>query len=873
MNLLDVDLEKSCESLCVDVENGLSSKQVLINRKGFCSDAGLVTKKRRYPLRHIFDDVMRVLFIIVSVASYYVYEDKDGISALIIFALGLSSINLFLALASKRNDHAKKTKHIYYSTVKRDGRIKRIHNEDLVPGDILLLKKGSYVPCDGVIISMDELRVLEFGSGDKIATADKLMYQQVKALSPDMAEIPYHKCLLFADTIVINGEAEAIVMNTGSDIYDKDGNVRLDADDEMPKIYKNAVFISKQLSVIWILMALLYFASGIFFNIDIFNSFRYACVLAVASASDMISGICEIALFRQIRKLSDKRVYIKRLSALDFLGDVNCITLHSSAFLYNGDFYLNKYLADDTPHFFKDDPQNARELLLGSVLTVSKDRRNAPKFNNKNIDHALLKVAKDIGIGNDTVKDYIPIKRSDHSSVTEMSYGLYLNSSNAFLYVRGKPENIVSRCGYIYKEGKDVFMNESDKLRMLSAAKDLSDANEYVIAVARRAFDSAPASDAEELLYDLSLVGFMGLYTPINAEAAKAVNLCSKHNISILLMTSGDPDAAYGLARSVSAVQPGDAEYAVTPYEYTRNDYGLFIADLQKYKVFCNLMPSEEKEIISAHQKDKDIVASMISGIDGIIPQAQTDVSFAALSESCDAVLKNADVLTMKKDVSAVPLCIRAVQNVFNNITKIIKYMLYWQISLLSLAFVTLMSERTIMFNSASVLILIFFVVLPSAIAMAYDDMKPGALRKKIDSSAMKINRVDFFVIPIFSGIATAIVAEIVYRGALLLTSSIESASTAFIISLFCSVYFVALSIRKDKRIYEVEKRFNVLYLIPAILGVLYIALNFIFKDLNSATGVYSVSWIFVVISVLSGMITPAFCDISKSIDINFKKH
>ncbi|MBE6551760.1 MAG: cation-transporting P-type ATPase [Ruminococcaceae bacterium] len=871
MNLLDVDLEKSYESLCVDTENGLSSKQVLINRKEFCTDAGISKKKKKYSFRHFFDDVMRILFVVMSFASYYLYKNYDSAVSLIIFAVGMVLVNLILFLFEKNDKRI--GKHKYFCIVRRDGRIKKIKTEELVPGDIIILKQGDYAPCDGVIISAEDFRVLEFGAGDKITAVEKLMYQQVKAPSHDMSEIPYHKCLLFADTIVIGGAAEAIVMNTGSDIYEKEGRRHKNSEDEMPRIYKDASFISKQLSVIWILMALLYFACGVFFKIDIFDAFRFSCILVVASVSDLVSNICAAAMYRQLKRLSNKKIYIQRLSSVDFIGDVNCITVHSSDFFYNGEFYLNKYLADDSPHFFKNEPKNARELLLGSVLTCSRRRDTAPYFNGKNIDLALRKVAKEIGIDNNSdIKNYIPIKRLDYSETMGLSYGLYLHDSEAFLYVRGRPEAVIRRCGYVFKNGGDVFMNESDRYRMLASAKDFSDDNEYVIAVARRHFPNAPAEDADDLLCDLSFVGLLGLYTPINANAAQAVNLCTKNDINVILMTTGDPGVAYGLAKTVSAILPGDCDSAITPYEYRSNDYGLFIADLQKYKVFCNLMPHEESAVISAHQKDKDIVASFINGVEGIIPQAQTDVSFASIAENCNAVMKNADVLTSRKDVSAIPICIRAVQNIYANVSKVMKYMLYWQLTLLITSFLTLISEGRVIFTSSSVLIMSFFAVVPAALSMVFDELKKGSLKKSYNENSEAMTLGGFITVPLFCALATSIIAELFYRGTLILGQDEKAASASFVISLFSGICFAAFSLRKDKKIFIPEKRVNLLCFAPLICCGVFIAAGYLIAGSGDITGMYPVHWLLVLVAALSGVITMVISELSKNIVFKLKK-
>ena len=222
--------------------------------------------------------------------------------------------------------------------------------------------------------------------------------------------------------------------------------------------------------------------------------------------------------------------------------------------------------------------------------------------------------------------------------------------------------------------------------------------------------------------------------------------------------------------------------------------------------------------------------------------------------------------------MSAIPVCIRAVQNIYANVSKVMKYMLYWQLTLLITSFLSLRSEGRVVFNSSTVLLLSFCAVVPAALSMVFDEVKKGTLKKTYSETSETMTLGGFLTVPLFCAAATSIIAELFYRGTLIISQDEKAASTAFVISLFSGVCFAAFSLRKDKKIFTPEKRFNLLCVIPILFCIGYIALGFLYPDFSMISGVYPVSWFTVLLSVLSGALTLSVCELSKNIVFKIKK-
>jgi len=869
MNLLNVDFKKAYETLRADLDNGLSPKQVVKNRQDFCTKPKGGARARHYFVTHAFDDVMRILFVITAAASYIIYRSSESAASLFLLCIGMICVNTALYSLSRRSSRFNKANRCETVRVRRGGKEMTIIPSALVPGDTVILDTGDCAFCDGVVVDADNLKILEYNSGGKITITEKYTYQQVQSESIDREKLPYHRCLIFADMIVIKGRAEMIAMNVGEDICANENAKPQNDTESMPAIYEKIAFVGKQLSVIWILAALLYFAAGVFLRIEIFDSFRFACLLSVASASDMIASVCEIAIVKKTNELAKKNVIVKRAGSLDMLRDVNCFTVNSVDPFYYGSLYPRRILINNTPYFFKDEHELAHDLISISLLTCPENKGGRVYFQGKSVDFAFVKVARELEISKRALTvGMLPVVPGRYIPELDVSVGLYLRTeqASAALFVRGNPEFIVKHCGTMYKNGSSAFMNESDKFRMLAAAKDFSDDGDLVMAVARRIFNETPQDVTAEIIDDLEFVGFIGLYTPINADAARAVNTCVKNGINVMLMAQGRPDTMYGLAKSVSMISDGDFEYAVTPLEYVRRNRGLFLADLQKYKVFCNLTPYEQSEIIAAHKKDGDIIASCVSGIDGIIPQIQTDVSFVSSGEKCGTLLKNADVVFSRQNLNSVPDCIKAARNIYENIFKASGFMLYWQIALFVAAFLSLICERSMVFTSSTMLILSFGVVIPFAVAMVFDERKENSLFRDKQDSGEPLTWKSILPAPVFTGVATSVLSELVYRGTLILTSSVPASTAAFAATLFSCVCFSAFSFGNGGLNFKLRNKINMLYAIPVVTGIVYFAVSALMKSVDHITGTSQISPAASAFALAAGAVAFAICSVSQTI-------
>ena len=346
MNLLEISLEKLCEILGTDINLGLTGEQVSRNRKEFGENV-LFEKKVGFLdlLKKIFGDVMIILFLLISVFDYMETGNKAGLAVSLsviavygAFVLGTNFYVKFVNRKISRFSHSK-----YH--VRRSGSIRSVKKNELVPGDVLFLEKGDVVPCDGIILRQKELQILEAG----VTGRRTPVFKKNHAEAVGNTEIPYFECLLFAGSVILSGTVKIFVCNTGKNIIDVQNQTVFRQSTSLPGIYNVAMELKKQISMIWVVASLFLFAWGVFFGVNVFDSFYFISAMVVAAFPDAIEHLSDLALAYMTNRLFGNGVILRNPGSFDLLGDANSIFVSSPAqflilFIWGRSFTVSRML-------------------------------------------------------------------------------------------------------------------------------------------------------------------------------------------------------------------------------------------------------------------------------------------------------------------------------------------------------------------------------------------------------------------------------------------------------------------------------------------------------------------------------------------------
>ena len=308
---------------------GLTTKEVENRKKESGLNQIRESKKESIIKKFIkqFNDFMIIILIIASIISLVLAKiegSKDYIDSIIIIAIVIFNAILGLIQESKAEKSIEALKKMSSPTakVKRDGKIKEVASEELVPGDIVILEAGKFVPADCRLINSYNLKIEEAAlTGENIPVekdANRILNKDIPI--GDMVN------MAFSTTIVTEGHGEAVVTETGMNT--KVGKIAdMITKDQSPEtpIQKRLAEVGKNLGIICLAICFFIFIIGLFKKIEIKEMFMTSVGLAVAAIPEGLPAIVTIVLSIGVTRMAKKNAIIRKLPAVETLGSSSVI--------------------------------------------------------------------------------------------------------------------------------------------------------------------------------------------------------------------------------------------------------------------------------------------------------------------------------------------------------------------------------------------------------------------------------------------------------------------------------------------------------------------------------------------------------------------
>ena len=339
------------KKLGTNIELGLSEKQVEERRQKYGVNQLKEQKKQSILIRFLkqFNDFMIIILLIASVVSAIVSKmegSNDYFDSIIIIAIVVFNAIMGLIQEAKAEKSLEALKKMSAPTckVKRQGNVITLKGEEVVPGDIVLLETGNYVPADCRLISSSNLKIEESSlTGETIPVlkeAESLLNE--KTALGDMIN------LAFATTIVVNGHGEAIVTETGMNTkVGKIANMILTNESPETPIQKKLGQVGKSLGIACLIICFLIFVIGIFKKIEPIEMFMTSVGLAVAAIPEGLPAIVTIMLSIGVTKMAKKNSIIRKLPAVETLGSSSVICSDKTGTLTQNKMQVTKIVSLD----------------------------------------------------------------------------------------------------------------------------------------------------------------------------------------------------------------------------------------------------------------------------------------------------------------------------------------------------------------------------------------------------------------------------------------------------------------------------------------------------------------------------------------------
>lgn len=645
-------------------EKGLSEKEVANRKKIY----GLNEIKIRETtlvdilLRQLKSSFFYLLFI-AAIVAFLIGERIDGLIILLFVLINISLGFFQEARAEKASQFLKK--YIPLKTrVKREGKEKIVEQKFLVPGDIVLIEAGNVIPADLRILKAKNLLVdEEILSGESVPIA-----KNFEPLLKETNEIFEAKNILFTGTSVISGEAEGVVIATGKNSVF--GEIaKLTTESVRQSAYeKNLLSFSRLILRIVIVSIVFIFLANLIIKgtTNFFDFLIFSIALIVSIIPETLPVVVTFALSQGAMRMAKEKVVVKRLSAIEDLGDIEILCTDKTGTLTENKLKLEKIFA-----------QEKEKCLLFSLLAspyLKEEIESLPNpFDSALLEASLPNVRKSLKKFRQISEIIFDSFRLRNSALLEDELG------NKILIVRGAPEIILELSSKI--EGGQS--KEEIKREIKKEGRE----GKRILAIAFKNFDKLNYSEEDE--NNLIFLGYFSFIDPLKKTAKEAAKLAKELGVQIKILTGDSFEVAGAVAKKIGFIRDPQSEVILANnLDFLSEDE--FNKTCERYQVFARVSPQMKYKILQTLQKRYE-VGFLGEGINDAPALKIANVAIA-VEGAADISREVSDIILLKKDLRVIVDGIKEGRNIFYNIQKYIKNTLssnfgnFYSIAAISLA-------------------------------------------------------------------------------------------------------------------------------------------------------------------------------------------
>ena len=668
-------VEEIAKNLKTNINIGLSDDEAQKRFERYGPNNLKEKKKESIFVKFIkqFNDFMIITLIIAAIVSAVVSKlngEADYIDSIIIVAIVVFNAIMGLVQEQKAEKSLEALKKMTApnAKVRRNGRVQEIDATLVVPGDIVILEAGNYVPADCRLINSYNLKIEESAlTGETIPSLkDSSKILKENTAMGDLCN------MVFATTIVVNGHGEAIVVETGMNT--RVGKIAgMIIEDESPEtpIQKKLAEVGKILAIACIIICVLIFVIGIFKKIPIIEMFMTSVGLAVAAIPEGLPAIVTIMLSIGVTKMAKKNSIIRKLPAVETLGSSSVICSDKT-----GTLTQNKMTVTEIRNCFGRANSNERKFILelGTMCTDTTEERINGKlgFVGEATEVAISNAAMEEGVSKSFLYDEMKrINDIPFDSKRKMMTTIHKYGNGYRIITKGAPDVLLKRCSNCYSGGQIVpIFSKKDDINEQN--NQMAEKALRVIAVAYKDVEKLP--EMQDVEKDLIFCGLIGMIDPPREGVKEAVRTCRRAGIKTVMITGDHLQTAKAIAKELGILKRGDL--AIDGETLERMSQHELEQNIMDYSVFARVSPEHKVRIVKAFQSTGAVVAMTGDGVNDAPALKNADIGIAMGKGGTDVAKNAADMILLDDNFVTIVEAVKQGRNIYDNIKKAIHFLI-----------------------------------------------------------------------------------------------------------------------------------------------------------------------------------------------------
>lgn len=671
------EVEKQMQT---NIEFGLNEKQVKDKQNRFGLNKLEEKKKESIVIKFIkqFNDFMIIILIIASIISAVVARlegSNDYFDSIIIIAIVVFNAIMGLVQEAKAEKSLEALKKMTAPTcrVKRNGKISTIKSEQIVPGDIVLLEAGNYVPADCRLISSSNLKIEESSlTGETVP-----VLKEANSILKEKTALGDMVNMAFSTTIVVNGHGEAIVTDIGMNT--KVGKIaKMIITNEAPEtpIQKKLEEVGKSLGIACLGICLLIFVIGLLKKIEPIEMFMTSVGLAVAAIPEGLPAIVTIMLSIGVTKMARKNSIIRKLPAVETLGSSSVICSDKTGTLTQNKMQVTKIanINGET-----NDKEYIKWLMgMATMCTdveISKENGKM-ELTGEPTEKAIVSKALDEGQNKNELYNVMKrVKDIPFDSSRKMMTTIHKMPNGYRVITKGAPDVLLKRCNKVYDNGNVTTLDYSKTKLIENQNNKMADEALRVLAIAYLDIPSLPSRiDTETVEKNLIFIGLIGMIDPPREGVKEAVATCKKAGIKTVMITGDHIITAKAIAKDLGILRGSDL--AVTGEELDKIPQSILQKNIMNYSVFARVTPEHKVRIVKAYQSTGAVVAMTGDGVNDAPALKNADIGIAMGKNGTDVAKNAADMVLTDDNFVTIVEAVKQGRNIFDNIKKAVHFLI-----------------------------------------------------------------------------------------------------------------------------------------------------------------------------------------------------
>lgn len=639
-----------------------------------------------------FKDVLTIMLLVASGLSLLIGSYRD---AFIMLAIVIINVLIGYFQENKAEEIMSSLKKLVQSPAKvyRDGSIKELAQQELVPGDIISLEEGDKVPADARIIESFNFRTNEVS-----LTGESLPQEKHSNVISEKRSLGDRDNMVFLGTNAVSGTARAVIVRTGMKTeMGKIASLTQEEDKSRSSLQKELGVVANRLAVFAIIIGIVLFGVSIYRGVSINVALLYGLGITVAIVPQALPMQVTVALSKGADRLSRKNAVVKKLSSAETLGSTNVISTDKTGTITKNEMTV-KHLWFDGKEYqvtglgYKPEgdilhedgtPLTKEEIDKLSILFNTSTMASNAEIHAPDDDHegwysigdpteaALITLSTKLGVRSpEEDKENPELHEFSFDSDRKRMSSIRQIEADKILTMKGAIDSVLSITKYMYKNGEQVEIEDKDREELNRLNEKYSKKAMRVLAIAYRKLGPHEEDYVmEEIEREVVFLGLVAMIDPPKEGVKEAIKDAHNAHIDTYIMTGDHAITAKAIAEEI--------ELGTDVPVYNNKDLGKLTDDeLKKIMsentslIFSRVSPEDKLRIVKNLKDQNKIVAVTGDGVNDAPALKSAHIGVAMGKMGTDVSKEAAELVLLDDSYPTLVYAIREGRTIFNNLKK-----------------------------------------------------------------------------------------------------------------------------------------------------------------------------------------------------------